>query len=196
MIIPSPKTEHHGKAFRKIPFFPHVEECLLDAAEQAPEGAIYVIEKHAPRYLRGQKERVYISRQENVGTMFSKIIYKAGIVPWAKLIQNLRASFETDLLNHKYGEIGIHKIAEWLWHSPQVMIKHYGRHSKSDNDKIAKAREQVRQQKKQMKGSGEGKTAPVQPQNDGLAVKMTGSTAKQSVIKSVIVHGGRGRIQG
>ena len=109
-MIRSPKTEHCGKGVRKIPFFPHVEECLLEAAEQAPDGAVYVIEKHAPLYLRGQKERVYIGRQGNIGTRFRKIILKAGVVPWGKLIHNLRASFETDLLNGKYGQFGLHTI--------------------------------------------------------------------------------------
>ena len=74
IIVHSPKTEHHpGKAFRRIPFFPHLEECLTEAFEQADEGSIYVIEKHAPLYLRGKKERTYISRQGNLGTEFKKI---------------------------------------------------------------------------------------------------------------------------
>ena len=43
MMIHSPKTENQGKASRKIPFFPHVEECLTDAFEQAEEGTVYVV---------------------------------------------------------------------------------------------------------------------------------------------------------
>ena len=39
IMVRSPKTENCGKGVRKIPFFPHIEECLLEAAEQAPEGA-------------------------------------------------------------------------------------------------------------------------------------------------------------
>ena len=99
MVVHSPKTEHHaGKAFRIIPFFPHIEECLRAAEKEAPAGAIYVVDKHAPRYLRGQTERIFISRQGNIGTMFRKMILRAGVVPWKKLIQNLRASFTIDLL--------------------------------------------------------------------------------------------------
>ena len=148
MMVPSPKTERYqGKEHRRIPFFPHIEECLIDAAEQAPKGAVYVVEKHVPVYLRGQKERVYISRQGNIGTMFRKIIHRSGIVPWEKLIHNLRASFETDLLNGKYGQFGLHTIADWLGHSVKVMLQHYGRIQQSDFDQIAAACEQVKHRK-------------------------------------------------
>ena len=141
IMVHSPKTERYeGKGIRKIPFFPHIEECLIEAAEQAEEGAIYVVEKHAPLYLRGKKERVYVSRQGNIGTMFRKIMLRAGVVPWAKLIQNLRASFETDLINGKYGHFGIHTIAAWLGHSVQVMLKHYGRIQKADYDSRTRKR--------------------------------------------------------
>ena len=151
ILVHAPKTERYeGKAFRKIPFFPHVEDCLLEAAEQAEEGSIYVVEKHAPLYMRGQKERVYLSRQGNLGTMFKKIMHRAGIVPWPKLIQNLRASFETDLLNKKYGEFGIHVIAEWLGHSVRVMLEHYGRIQQADYDKIALASQEVKKRKKRV----------------------------------------------
>ena len=93
-----------AKGVRVIPFFPHIEECLREAFEQADEGAVYVVKQHAPLYLRGQKERTYITRQGNIGTSFRKIILRAGIEPWEKLIQNLRASFENDLMSKKYGE--------------------------------------------------------------------------------------------
>ena len=146
IMVHSPKTEHHeGKGMRKIPFFPHIEECLMEAAEQAEEGAIYVVEKHAPLYLRGKKERVYIARQGNIGTTFKKIILRAGFIPWEKLIHNLRASFETDLLNGKYGQFGLQTIAAWLGHSVPVMLKHYGRIQKADYDKIAQACQDVKE---------------------------------------------------
>jgi len=150
IVVHSPKTEQHeGKDVRVIPFFPHLEECLTEAFEQAEEGAIYVVEKHAPVYLRGKKERVYVSRQGNIGTSFRKIILRAGIAPWDKLIQNLRASFETDLLNGKYGKFGLHTIAAWLGHSVKVMLEHYGRFQQSDFDQIAEACEQVKKGKDQ-----------------------------------------------
>ena len=182
ILVHAPKTERYkGKAFRKIPFFPHIEECLMEAAEQAPVGSIYVVEKHAPLYLRGQKERVYVSRQGNMGTMFKKMMLRAGIVPWPKLLHNLRASLETDLLNGKYGEYGIHTIAEWLGHSVQVMLKHYGRIQQADYDKIAVASQEAKMRKKQAIGTGKADFSAFSPQNDGFALENTDSDPFESV---------------
>ena len=151
--VHSPKTARYpGKASREIPFFPRIEECLLEAQKEAPEGAVYVVEKHAPLYLRGQKERVYISRQGNMGTMFRKIMKQAGISPWKKLIHNLRASFAIDLMSKKYGDHNIYVIAKWMGHSVQVMLQHYGRFQKSDFAKVAEACERVRREKEQPMG--------------------------------------------
>ncbi len=146
--VQAPKTEHHqGKGSRKIPFFPHIEGCLREALEQAGKDAVYVVEKHAPLYLRGQKERVYISRQGNLGTVFKKIIRRAGHKPWKKLIHNLRASLETDLLNGKYGRFWLHTIAGWLGHSVKVMLTHYGRIQQADYDQIAQACKEAEERK-------------------------------------------------
>ena len=187
IVIHSPKTEHHeGKDTRIIPFFPHMEECLTEAFEQAPEGAIYVVEKHAPVYLRGLKERVYVSRQGNLGTTFRKIILRAGIVPWGKLIHNLRASFETDLLNGKYGQFGLHTIAEWLGHSVKVMLEHYGRWQQSDDDQVAHACEQVKQKKDQ-----------IAQENDCLTLGFTVPNPSEGVAPKPAPHGAkRGGIRG
>ena len=209
IVIHSPKTEHHeGKDTRIIPFFPHMEECLTEAFEQAPEWAVYLVEKHAPVYLRGLKERVYVSRQGNLGTTFRKIILRAGIVPWGKLIHNLRASFETDLLNGKCDtpehRIGIHMIAEWLGHSVKVMLEHYGRSQQSDFDNIAKACERVRQEKYQNTGDRKANMGiddvnldPFFSQNRELSVENTGSSppAKASLNASLNTAA-RGGIRG
>ena len=177
IVVPSPKTEHHeGKGFRVIPFFPHIERCLTEAFEQAEEGAIYLVEKHAPLYLRGQKERTYISRQGNLGTVFKKIIRRAGIVPWAKLIHNLRASFETDLLCGKYGQFALTTIASWLGHSVKVMVEHYGRIQQSDFDQIEQACVQFNTKKDQTMRGEEAHFVPFLTQNEGHTVEHTVST--------------------
>ena len=165
MVVHSPKTEHHaGMAFRIVPFFPYIEECLIAAQKEAPVGAVYVVEKHAPLYLRGQKERVYVSRQGNMGTVFRKIMHRAGVATWKKLIQNLRASLAIDLLSEKYGKFNIYVIAKWLGHSPAVMLKHYGRFQKSDYDQIADACERVRQETGQTMGNQGGILSHFYPQ--------------------------------
>ena len=101
-------------------------------------------------------EEAYIARQGNIGTTFKKIIMRAGIIPWEKLIHNLRASFETDLLNGKYGHFGLQTIAAWLGHSVPVMLKHYGRIQKADYDKIAQTSQEVKERKKQAKTQENG----------------------------------------
>ena len=180
IMVPAPKTERYqGKAVRKIPFFPHIEECLTNAFEQAEVGAVYVVEKHAPLYLRGKKERIYISRQGNLGTVFKKIIHRAGLVPWKKLIHNLRASFETDLLNGEYGRFGLQTIASWLGHSAKVMLEHYGRIQQSDYDQITEACVRTQQKKDQTMGHGEAHHAPFLMRNEGLATGCVGATSPQ-----------------
>jgi len=194
IVVRSPKTEHHAdQEERIIPFFPHIEECLLDAAEQAEDGAVYVVEKHAPLYLRGKKERTYISRQGNLGTVFAEIIRRAGLTPWPKLLQNLRASFETDLLNGKYGQFGIHVIAAWLGHSPKVMLEHYARFQQGDFDQIAEACLQVRQRKAQTMGNLEAHSVPFAP----CAIpENTGSNAGEGVAQKAAQYTAAGGVLG
>ena len=107
---------------------------LQEAFEQAKEGDIYVVTKHAPHYLRSKDvDRSKLDKiAANLGTVFAGYVEKAGLVPWAKIVNNLRASMETDLLNGKYGTIGIQTIADWLGHSPKVMLKHYTRVREED----------------------------------------------------------------
>ena len=185
IMVSSPKTEHHrGKAVRKIPFFPHIEECLTAAFEQAEEGAVYVVEKHAPLYLRGKKERTYIAGQGNLGTMFKKIMRRAGIAPWKKLLHNLRASFETDLLNGKYGKFGLHTIATWLGHSVKVMLEHYGRIQQSDYDQIEAACLEVKKAAK--KTASNSNTAP--PKKDVFAAVYRTSIASEETASNTALY--------
>ena len=77
----SPKTEHHeGKAERWVPIFPELRPVLEEAWEQAEEGAVYVVD-HDRLHNGGQ----------NLRTTLQKIIRRAGLKPWPRLFQNLRA---------------------------------------------------------------------------------------------------------
>lgn len=110
MTITSPKTEHHeGGEFRVIPLFPEVR-ALLDIAWNDPriDKAEFVITR-------------YRDANANPRTQFQRIITRAGITPWPKLFQNLRASMATDLA----GRFPAHVAAEWLGHSVTVAAKHY-----------------------------------------------------------------------
>jgi hypothetical protein len=63
----------------------------------------------------------------NLGSVFAGYVRRAGLTPPPKILNNLRASMETDLLSGKYGTISIATIADWLGHSPKVMLAHYKR---------------------------------------------------------------------
>lgn len=59
--------------------------------------------------------------ESNLRTTFLKIIKRAGLKPWPKLFQNLRASRQTELQ-----EIyPTHVVCSWMGNSPKVAQKHY-----------------------------------------------------------------------
>jgi len=130
IIVHAKKTKRYeGKATRIIPIFPELMQPLQEAWELAGEGAVYVIERIAPAYLQDRSvDRSKLDRiNANFGTIFGGYIERAGLVRWSKIINNLRASMETDLLGGEYGVLGINDIADWLGHSPRVMLTHYKR---------------------------------------------------------------------
>ena len=109
VTIHSPKTEHHecGES-RIIPLFPELLPLLRDAFEQAEPGKEWVIQKcRDPRV--------------NLRTHMLRIIRRAGLVPWPKLFQNLRATRETELAE-SWPE---HVVCAWIGNSRLVARKHY-----------------------------------------------------------------------
>ena len=61
------------------------------------------------------------------------IIKKAGISPWPKLFQNLRASRETELCQKH----PLHVVAAWIGNTPTVAIGHYLQVIDSDWERAA-----------------------------------------------------------
>ena len=57
----------------------------------------------------------------NFSTHLRRIVLKAGHKPWDRLLQNLRASCETDWAT----EHPAHAVAKWLGHSPRIAQAHY-----------------------------------------------------------------------
>ncbi len=109
MTIHSPKTEHHdGKAFRVIPIFPELLPHLETAFHEAEPGSEYVITR-------------YRQANANLRTQLNRIIAQAGLKPWPKLFQNLRATRETELAER----FPLHVVCDWIGHSPKVAQKHY-----------------------------------------------------------------------
>ncbi len=119
ILVHSPKTEHHeGKAERWLPMFPELRPHLEHAWEQAQEGAEHVITH-------------YRDASQNLRTQFQRIIKRAGLTPWPKLFQNLRASRATELA----ADHPAHVAAAWLGHSTLVANKHYWQVTDDDFEK-------------------------------------------------------------
>ncbi len=106
--VQSPKTKKKGKPSRIIPIFPELRQALVEAFEQAPEGAEYVIQ----RYRGGNS---------NLRTQFIRILKQAGVEPWPRLFHNMRATRETELVK----QFPIHVATAWIGNSPVVALKHY-----------------------------------------------------------------------
>ncbi len=109
ILVHSPKTEHHeGKDCRTIPMFPELEGPLLEAFGQATEGVPWVITR-------------YRSKACNLRTQLNKIIKRAGLLPWPKLWQNMRATRQTELAE----AYPIQVVCTWIGNSQKIAQNHY-----------------------------------------------------------------------
>lgn len=109
ITIPQPKLEHiPGKGQRVIPLFSELQSILIEASENAPEGAIYML----PR-LRGDSK--------NLRTTFNKLVTRAGLTPWTRPFANLRSTRATELAE----TYPLKTVAEWMGHDTQVSLNHY-----------------------------------------------------------------------
>ena len=109
ITVHSPKTEHHaGKATRVIPIFPELRPYLEKVYHAAPEGTVHVITR-------------YRDSAVNLRTHLLRIIARAGLEPWPKLWQNLRATRQTELEDHFPG----HVVCKWIGNSQRVADEHY-----------------------------------------------------------------------
>jgi len=111
LTIQSPKTEAYGGGVRVIPIYGDtpLEAMLLEVYGQAAEGQRYVITR-------------YRDPSANLRTMFLRYIDKAGVAPWPRLWQNLRASRETELFDLGYPP---QAVCYWQGHSLAISAKHY-----------------------------------------------------------------------
>ena len=107
--VHAPKTEHHQDGGdRWVPIFPELRPHLEEAFDRAEEGAVHVVTK--------QRES-----NKNLRTQLCRIIRKAGLTPWPRLFQNLRASRETELAQAH----PLHVVCKWIGNSPRVAADHY-----------------------------------------------------------------------
>ncbi len=106
--VTSPKTAHHGKGSQVVPLFPELLLHLRDAFEAAEPGSEWVITR-------------YRETNQSLRTQLNRIIKKAGLEPWAKPFQNLRATRETELME----EFPVHVVCSWIGHTLKVALEHY-----------------------------------------------------------------------
>ena len=104
------KTEHHeGGGVRVVPIFPELRPFFEAVfSSDAAEGAVHVITR-------------YRDPAANLRTQLCRYITAAGLKPWPKPWQNLRASRATDLAD----EYPSHVCAAWLGHSEAVADAFY-----------------------------------------------------------------------
>ena len=104
-----PKKEHiDGHEKRIVPIFPEIRPYLQQAFSEAPEGGVHVLpcEFHREGYAYAGVLRA---------------VERASIQPWPKLLQNLRASRETELMRQEPA----HVVHAWLGNSREVAEDHY-----------------------------------------------------------------------
>jgi integrase len=106
--VRSSKTERQGKPERLVPLFPELRPYLEEAFELAQAGSLYVITR-------------YRDTAVNLRTQLMRVIRKAGLVPWPRLFQNLRASRETELAER----FPLRVVTDWLGNTPSVAHDHY-----------------------------------------------------------------------
>jgi integrase len=107
--VTSSKTEgHEGGGSRTIPIFSELEPYLRDAFEQARPGATYCVERHRLSSI-------------NLRTQVRRFIRRAGLTPWERTFQNLRASRATELSE----QYPIRTVTAWLGHSLSTATRLY-----------------------------------------------------------------------
>ena len=114
LTVPSPKTEHLGKTHRVIPLFPLLRPYLEAAFEQAPEGSVYVFPDAWRALAMGDDGWAGV----NLRTTLAKIVRRAGVEPWPRIWQSLRASCESDLAQ----SFPLATVTKWLGNTPSVAL--------------------------------------------------------------------------
>ena len=118
-----PKTRHHeGCEMRYVPLR-DIRTYLEDAFQAALPAGKRSLPADQPIITR------FSTTNSNLDKPLKKIIEAAGLVPWAKLFHNMRASCETQWL--KEGARA-DLVANWIGHSVKVQNLNYVQHTDED----------------------------------------------------------------
>jgi len=109
VFVHSPKKEHlECGGDRWVPIFPELRPYLEVAFELAEPGTVFVINR-------------YRDANTNLRTQMLRIIKRAGLKPWPKLFQNLRATRDTELA----AQYPMHVVCAWIGNTELIAAKHY-----------------------------------------------------------------------
>lgn len=113
LTVRSPKKRRLGdQAMRFVPIEPQLMAILQRLFDAAPVGAGLM--------LPGVR-----TSERNMRTGFLRILARAKVMPWPRLFQNMRASFEMDLVDTEMFNLPDHAAAQFMGHSPNMARKHY-----------------------------------------------------------------------
>ena len=141
-IVRSPKTAHHRDGgIRMVPLFAEVREALDELWARASEVATWVFTRFA-------------GVEQNLRTQLARYCEQAGVRPWGKPFQNMRASRATELADL----FPSHVCAAWLGHSERIADAFY---RQVTDEHLAKALELPRaKQNPKQHQAVLGRTAP------------------------------------
>ncbi|MCA9063645.1 MAG: phage integrase SAM-like domain-containing protein [Planctomycetaceae bacterium] len=146
-LVFCPKLEHHeDKSQRVVPLFPEIERELLDLREIQGDESIYVLPS--------------IRHTTNTHPTLLRIVKRAGLKPWPRLWQNLRASRATEL----EAAFGGAKAATVCGHAEKVAQDHYWMTTGEDITQMASLQSvpRVSQQASESGGNGSQAYSPAQ----------------------------------
>ncbi len=108
-IVRASKTANHkDNGIRIVPMFKELVKPFQDVFDSAAVGDVYVITR-------------YRSGSVNLRTQFQRYIQQAGVKPWQKIWQNLRATRATELVRY----FPSHECAAWLGHTERIADAFY-----------------------------------------------------------------------
>jgi integrase len=109
LVVRSPKTAHHEDGgVRVVPIFAELRPFLEEVWDAAEPGQDHVVTR-------------YRNAQVNLRTQFNRWCLAAGVKPWVKPFQNMRATRATELADR----FPSHVCAQWLGHTERIADQFY-----------------------------------------------------------------------
>ena len=120
LIVLSPKTERiDGKEKRVAPLFPQLRRELIAFRDALGAQAL------------DKESRIISQNQRYPQYTIKRVLTRANLPPYPRLVQNLRSSASIDIYS-KYGEVA---ESAWLGHTSSTAQKHYLHVLESDYEK-------------------------------------------------------------